>query len=157
VRDMFLLAKYGQLHHSFEDVDGREILATTMHQVSAELLYRPRVASRLRPFVSAGIGAFPLEGRVHCPEEVLAFRDTEVGGLFGGGLDFFALRAWNLRGSILGSYRILHAKFAVDSAPLLFDCARNTPPDFGLDDLDNGYYEFDMDGWQVGFMLTYEF
>lgn len=153
----FLLVEYGQVRNGFDAPGGGgEVLATTLQQYTFEVLYRPRVASRLRPFVRGGVGIYPLTGRVHCPEGVqTAFTDTNVGGVFGGGIDFLHLRAQHLRGSIVGTYRIVHAAFDPDSAPLIQDCARNSPPDLVLDPQEP-YYQFDMDGWQVGMMLTLE-
>lgn len=147
ISELFLIVEYGIVKNTFKDPQGgAEILSTTIQQVSAELMYRPRVESVLRPFIRGGVGAFPIDATGCSNEKVLS--KVEFGGLIGGGLDFYHVQAWHLRASIAASYRLLHSQFV--DAPLLERCANSDVP------LDKGIYDFDFDGWQVGLMLTWE-
>jgi hypothetical protein len=149
--DFFLLVEYGVVQNSFDARGGGvEVLSTKLQQIGFELMYRPRVASRLKPFVRAGVGLFPFTAR--CDRSSgNAIDEMEVGGLIGGGIDVWRVSSLHMRTSIVGSYRIVHSKFLPEEAPL-FDVCRNA----SQVDLENGYYDFDLDGWQVGLMLTFE-
>jgi hypothetical protein len=147
--EIFLVAEYGIIKNTFVDPQGgAEVLKTTLQQVSFELMYRPRVESVLRPFLRGGVGIFPFSATGCSTEKVIS--RTEFGGVIGGGLDFYHIPAWNLRASVVGSYRLLHSKFNPDYAPLLERCTNAGVP------LEDGFYDFDLDGWQVGLMLTLE-
>lgn len=148
--DLFLLVEYGVVKNSFEASDtGGEALSTTLQQIGFEVLYRPRVASRLKPFLRGGVGIFPFTAKVPCSDEN-AIDELEVGALLGGGIDFLRVPSLHLRCSVAGSYRIVHSKFLPEEAPLLESCSN---ADVTLED---GFYDFDLDGWQVGLMLTFD-
>jgi hypothetical protein len=148
--DLFLLLEYGIVKNRFDSpATGNEQLSTTIQQIGFELLYRPRVAARLKPFLRGGVGVFPVTAKVSCSTEN-AIDELEVGALFGGGIDFLHVPSLHLRCSVAGSYRILHSKFLPEEAPLIEQCSNVDVP------LEKGFYDFDLDGWQVGLMLAIE-
>lgn len=160
LRDLLLLAEYGQARNTFRSppdpervfFPGTDVLSTTLQQISLELLYRPRVPTRLRPHLRGGVGVFPFSGRVTRDGlECTQLDDIEPGWLVGAGFDVLQWRATGLRASIVGTYRVVHFRIPYGDAPLL-DLCRNTNPEILAPDV----YEFDMDGWQVGLQLAYE-
>jgi hypothetical protein len=149
VSGVSLLAEYGVIWSSFADRAGAPVLDTTVQQISFELQYRPRVPSRLRPFLRGGIGFFGLEASTPgCPVAISG--EWTTGAVLGGGLDF--LRFGKLRAGVAGSYRIAKFVFDILDQPDYEACARNTNVVLEYD----GAYELDMDGWQMGVMLTFE-
>lgn len=151
-----LLAEYGQVRNTFDGPDYGGF-ASTLQQITGEIVYRPRVASRLRPYFRGGVGAFPLRMRVQVPEGYrVAFERTNVGFVAGGGIDVLRVPAAHLRLAIGGTYRILKYKIAKDNAPAVEE-TRNTDLTV-VTTVDNNpnLLLFDMDGWQAGLMLTFE-
>jgi len=136
--------------------EGVPVLETTLHRFSAEILYEPTIATRLRPFFRGGVGAYPLRAYEQCPgsqstQESLAVSSTEVGWLVGGGFDCFRLQDIGLRGSLGATYRFLTYEFAGSAPPAWEDC--ETQLELRLDDAG---YKLDMSGWQLAFMLRYD-
>src|SRR5262249_14791683 len=110
--DFSVLAEYGQSKYTFASARGPYGgLVADMQQVSGEIVYRPRVASRLRPYFRAGGGAFALTMNVQCADgEHVAFERTNPGMLFGGGIDVLRIFGGHLRFGAGGAYRVLKYK-----------------------------------------------
>lgn len=155
--DFSLLAEYGQVRNTFDGRGGTGGFASTLQQITGEILYRPRVASRLKPYLRGGVGAFPLRMRVQAPEGYrLAFERTNFGFVAGGGIDVLRIPSAHLRVGLGGTYRNLKYRVAKDRAPEV-ERTRNTDLTVitTVDD-SQALLLFDMDGWQVGLMLTFE-
>ena len=149
-----LLGEYGQVRNTFKGSFGGQKLESTLHQLSLELLYRPRVASWLKPFLRGGLGVFPMSATVGCDaggEQPAEVQSTELGGLLGGGIDFLRLRSLGLRSSVVGSYRILTYQLE-----RLASLACEDQTWIRFPSLEFEHYELKMNGWQVGIMLTLE-
>jgi hypothetical protein len=163
IDDMSLIIQYAQTRNGWrgprsaiarETVD---ILDTTLHEVNFELMYRPRVASRLKPYLRAGAGIHTIDATIHCDGTTYpVFNRTGPGFLFGGGLDVWRWTAARTRLSVGGAYRLLRYEFTTAVAPDIEPC-RNTLTTLelnvgGRDDL----FRFDMSGWQAGLVLAFE-
>lgn len=163
VDDLSLVVEYGQTRNEWEgprsvteaNPPTVPILDTTVHEVNFELLYRPRLASRLKPFLRAGIGVHTADADIY--EDgvpIPAFDRTAPAYLFGGGVDIFRWSAANTRVSIGGSYRISKFEFLQDLAPNI-EPNSNTFSDLPLDvDGRSDIYRFDLSGWQVGLVIA---
>jgi len=152
-----LLAEYGQARNTFDGEGGVGGFASTLQQITGEILYRPRVASRLKPYFRGGVGAFPLSMRVQAPEGYrVAFERTNVGFVAGGGIDVLRVPAAHLRLAVGGTYRILKYKILKENAPDV-EATRNTYLTV-ITTVDNNpdLLLFDMDGWQAGLVLSFE-
>ena len=70
------------------------------------------------------------------------------------GMDVLNIPSLHLRASVNATYRILHSKFGTESEDYynLLECARNTDPTLKLED---GIYNLDLDGVQLGIMFTF--
>jgi hypothetical protein len=152
---VFLLTEIGYCHNNFDDLSGNPFLHAGLTQYTFELMYRPRVAAQLRPYLRGGLGIYSFSGEVQCGtlgwHQVIDHTDT--GAVFGGGFDVLRVPSAHLRVSLGGTYRVLTSKFDVWEAPELAPgCGQNVPDNVGLE---KGYYEFDLGGIQVGIMLTY--
>jgi hypothetical protein len=149
-----LLLEYGQLRNDFQGSFGEARLEATVHQVSAELLYRPRVASRLRPFLRAGAGLFATRAAIGCiGSPAVAVEATDPGALVGGGLDVLRLASHGIRISATGTYRILHHGLDAFAPTACEDATRLVHPDF-VASTRSPFLDFD--GWQLGLMLALE-
>jgi len=148
--ELSLLVEYGQIRTTFEDPDGNAVLRTTLHKLTGEVLYRPRVASRLKPNLRLGAGIFPISARIVCAgEERIAFERTNPGFVAGGGIDVLRIPSHRLRVTVTGTYRMLKYKFLPENAPAIEGC-RNTLPILVLS---GPLYTFDMDGWNAGLAI----
>jgi hypothetical protein len=155
--DFSLVVEYGFTSADFDDERGVTILSTILHEANFELLYRPRVAARLKPYLRAGGGAHYIDANIHDDGVAYpAFDRVAPAWLFGGGIDVFRWTAARMRVSIGGSYRLLTYTFPVEAAPNI-ELHRNTLPILQLDvDGHDDRYRFDMSGWQAGIMLSFE-
>jgi len=169
--DFSLLAEYGQVRNTFESLatgpgcgeeaaDGQSGVggfSSTLQQITGEILYRPRVASRLKPYLRGGVGAFPLRMLVQAREGYrVAFERTNVGFVAGGGIDMLRIPAAHLRVGVGGTYRVLKYKIAKENAPEVASTQNTECSVITTVDNNDALYLFDMDGWQVGLMLTFE-
>lgn len=148
----FLQVQYGQIRNAFDDGVGAPVLDTVLQKWSFELVYRPALVTRLKPYFRGGVGIFPLTARERCSGSEFETRATDWGTILGGGIDFLKLQSPNLRASLTGTYRILKYDFATGSEPNWAACEQRnqqTNPDLRLDD----GYRLDMDGWQFGLAL----
>ena len=153
--NLFLLAEIGYFSNEFDDLAGSPFFRSQITQYSAELMYRPRVASQLRPYLRGGVGLFSFTGKARCQlagEEWNPVIDRlETGAIFGGGVDVLHVPSLHLRASLNATYRVLHSKFSPDSADAAnLDCANNTS---GVE-LEDGIYNFDLDAVQIGILFT---
>jgi hypothetical protein len=95
--------------------------------------------------------------RVQAPEGYrVAFERTNLGFVAGGGVDVLCIPAAHLRVGVGGIYRNLKYKVAKERAPDV-ELTRNTDLTvITTVDINQVLMLFDMDGWQVGLMLTFE-
>jgi hypothetical protein len=151
---VFLLAEIGHYRYGFDDLAGAPFLRAHLTQYTAEFMYRPHVAAQLRPYLRGGFGIFSFTGQVQCPTNwTKVIDDWETGAIFGGGIDVLRVPSLHMRASLGGTYRVLTSKFGPADAPLLqAGCGNNVGIDVHLQD---GIYQFDLGGVQVGFMLTF--
>ncbi|MFQ5599245.1 MAG: hypothetical protein ACE5G2_01685 [Candidatus Krumholzibacteriia bacterium] len=164
LRDLRFLVEYGLALNTFEGsqgdlttgTPGEPRLKTTLHRQSFEFLYRPRVLSRLRPLLRGGPAVFTVRARVFDDDgfETEEVVKTDLGWIVGAGIDFIYLKDQGLRGTLVGTYRVLDYKFLPQNHRG-WEEARNVLSD--QVELENGIYKLDLDGWQLGAMLTYEF
>ncbi len=148
--ELSLLFEYGQIRNTFDGPDGNAVFRTTLHKVTGEVMYRPRVASRLKPNLRLGAGAFPISARiVRDGVEHTAFERTNLGFVAGGGIDVLRIPSRHFRVTVNGAYRLLKYKLLPASAPNI-EIWRIPHPFLVL----NGpRYTFDMDGWNAGLAL----
>jgi hypothetical protein len=185
LRNLHLLVEYGlQLHTfsgpprpptdgSFYDPNQRlPLVETTQHLGSLELLYRPRVLSWLRPSLHGGPALFHVSARAHDSQGVEREQAsaTTLGWVAGFGIDLFYHRPSHTRVTFDARVQGVTHRFCPDDAPnwesasniLEIDALGPSRPwDLDCYDAVNNpgafIYELDMDAWQLGLMLAYEF
>ena len=185
LRNLHLLVEYGlQLHTfsgpprpptdgSFYDPNQRiPLVETTQHLGSLELLYRPRVLSWLRPSLHGGPALFYVSARAHDSQGVEREQAsaTTLGWVAGFGIDLFYHRPSHTRVTFDARVQGVTHRFCPDDAPN-WESASNIleidalgpsrpwdPECYDLNTNPGAYvYELDMDAWQLGLMLAYEF
>jgi hypothetical protein len=168
--DLSLLVQYAQARNTWRgpnrasDQTEVDILSTVLHEVNFELMYRPRVASRLKPYLRTGVGVHTVDAEIYRIDaafrrdgtRVPAFERTAPAFLLGLGIDVWRWSAAHARLSLGGAYRLVSFEFLQLLAPDIED-NRNTLLDLplnvrGRDDL----YRFDLSGWYFGITLAFE-
>jgi hypothetical protein len=179
-RDLDLLLEYAFTRRSFEGPREVEIafpdtepprdtrMKTREHRFSAELTYQPRVLSRLRPVLRGGPALFLVQARAFDKDGVERQQVdvTTWGWVMGLGIDLFRQRGGGFRTGVVGSYQLVTHEFCEAEAPGWED-ASNIPayqreelqisrPYPSKCNLEPGF-ALDLDAWQVGLLLAYEF
>ena len=183
LRNLHVLVEYGlQLHTfsgpprpptdgSFYDPNQRiPLVETTQHLGGFELLYRPRVLSWLRPSLHGGPALFYVSARAHDSQGVEREQEsvTTLGWVAGFGIDLFYHKPSHTRLTLDARFQGVTHRFCPQEAPnwegasnILEIDALERPRDVDcVDPVINKYgfiYELDMDAWQLGLMLAYEF
>ena len=159
ISNTFLLAEIGYYSNEFDDLAGNPFFQVGLTQYSLEFMYRPPVAAQLRPYLRGGVGFYSFAGKSQCgggssiPDWSTVVNRWETGAIFGGGMDVLRIPSLHLRASVNATYRILHSKFGPESDDFYtMECASNTASDLELED---GIYNLDLDGVQLGIMLTF--
>lgn len=169
-----VLLSYGQARNTFKGPGDVDKIKTTLHSLTLELAYRPRLRSFLKPTLRGGVGLYPLHVRILDQEEqqVEATTRTRLGFVVGGGVDVFYWRRARIRGMLSGTYRIVSFRFAPESVPGWLGSGTNLGPDRLKRDpslpgdptdtdkilfLENERFELDLNGWQTGLTLTWSF
>lgn len=182
LRDLHLLTSYGYSRHTFhgpretqvqEDISEPR-LRTRLHRVSLELMYRPRVMSWLRPHLRGGPAFYHVTAGAYDSGDQLQdqVENPRFGWIIGGGVDAFYSPKHRVRLTVVADFQIVSpTQFCIDEAPN-WEAATNLNPTQLADvksELPLGYdcptagedfgpfYQVDMDGFQVGLALAYEF
>jgi hypothetical protein len=178
------LVSYGQVRNAFQGAASDSVpdvidkIETTLHTITLELAYRPMVLSYLKPVLRGGIGLYPLQAKIF-GEDGTQVEDpsaTELGFTLGGGVDLFNWKSQRLRGTLGGSYRIVSFQWDPNDPDAQdvegwFDATNLGPEDLKFNPSDPGFptrdekvaylekglFELDMDGFQVGLTLTWDF
>ena len=173
-RDLHLLTSYGYSRHTFQgpplqQQPGSEPrMRTRLHRLSTELMYRPRVLSRLRPHFRGGPAAYHVTAGAYDTNDRLRHQHQswELGWILGGGIDAFASRTRRLRLTVTGDYQIVSTQFCADVAPGWIEASniveqgqlqRPVRPSCGASKDAEPYYEVSVEGFQFGLALAYEF
>ena len=175
------LVSYGQVRNAFEGASSNDIpepidkIETTLHTITLELAYRPMVLSYLKPVLRGGFGVYPLQARLFGADgaQVEDPAGTELGFTLGGGVDVFYWKAARLRTTLGGSYRIVSFQWNPYNADVVgwFDATNLGPEELKIDPtlpgpvtlddmvayLENGLFELNMNGFQIGLTLTWDF
>jgi len=174
-RDLHLLTSYGYSRHTFSGPPAQQQpgseprMRTRLHRLSAELMYRPRVLSRLRPHFRGGPAAYHVTAGAYDTDDRLRHQHQswELGWILGGGIDAFASRTRRYRLTVTADYQIVSTRFCDHEAPQWIEASNiieqqqvERPVSLscgGLPSDPEPYYEVSVDGFQIGLALAYEF
>jgi hypothetical protein len=170
--DIHALVEYGFLRGRFDGPTTDKSRSFTrlearQHRASAELVYRPRVLSRLRPLLRGGPALFAVGARVFDDDAVQTTEvdGTTLGWVAGGGIDVYTHRASGFRAALVALYQSVEHRFCLDpgwedatNILLVEELARPVDLDCISQQNSDGFaYLLDMSGWNLGLMLAYEF
>lgn len=172
-RDLHVVASYGYARHTFEgpplqNQPGSEPrMRTRSHRLSGELMFTPRVLSRLRPHFRGGPALFHITAGAYDTNDVLRdeYQDWELGWVLGAGLDVYNSRERRFRVTLTGDYQIVSTSYCEFITPNWIDASniieqdvleRPSSPACGVPGED-AFYIVDLEGFQFGLAFSYEF